>query len=56
MSELDPDRRLALIERVTREGQCVVTTADRDHVPAPGVALKWLAVEDATVRHEAVAA
>ena len=56
MSELDPERRQALIERVTREGQCVVTTADRDHVPAPGVALKWLAVADANVQPEAVAA
>ena len=53
MSELDPDRRGALIERVTRTGQCVVTTADREHVPAASVPTRWVAVSDAQVREEA---
>ncbi len=57
MSELDPERRSALIARVTRVGQCVVTTADRDHVPvADGVPVLPLEVDDASVRPEAVAA
>ncbi len=51
MSELDPDRRSALIARVTRDGQCVVTTADREHVPvADGVPVLVLEVDDASVR------
>lgn len=57
MSELDPTRRRALIERVTREGQCVVTTTDRDHVPAPpGVPLRLLVVNEACVHEEVLAA
>ncbi len=51
--ELDPERRAALIERVTRAGQCVVTTADREHVPAASVPTRWVAVSDAEVREEA---
>lgn len=53
MSELDPERRSALIERVTRAGQCVVTTADREHVPTPSVSTRWVAVSDAQIREEA---
>jgi DNA replication and repair protein RecF len=53
MSELDPGRRAALLERVTGEGQCVVTTADLEHVPVPsGAPVLTLAVEDAGVRVE----
>jgi DNA replication and repair protein RecF len=56
MSELDPARRAALIERVTRDGQCVVTTADRELVPAIDGPTSWVAVGDGVVRGEAVAA
>lgn len=57
MSELDPQRRASLIERVTREGQCVVTTADRDHVPTDcAVPLKLLCVDGAVISEEALAA
>ena len=56
MSELDPVRRTALLERVSAEGQCVVTTADLEHVPVPsGVPVVTLAVEDSRVREEAAA-
>ena len=33
MSELDRDRRGLLVDRVTRAGQCVITTTDLEHVP-----------------------
>ncbi len=57
MSELDPERRAALIERVTLEGQCVVTTADRDHVPVlTQTPLLRLSVDDAVVRRAEVLA
>lgn len=57
MSELDPGRREALIARVTCEGQCVVTTADLEHVPLPdGVPVLALHVIEANVRQEALAA
>jgi DNA replication and repair protein RecF len=38
LSELDPDRRRALVEAISRGGQAVVTTADPDLPEAAGVA------------------
>jgi DNA replication and repair protein RecF len=37
MSELDASRREMLVDRVTREGQTVITTTDLAHVPLEGV-------------------
>ena len=33
MSELDPDRRERLVERLSRGGQTLITAADLDSVP-----------------------
>jgi len=37
MSELDASRRRLLVERVTREGQCVITATEFEHVPVEGL-------------------
>ena len=34
MSELDPDRRERLVERLERGGQALITAADEESVPA----------------------
>jgi DNA replication and repair protein RecF len=53
MSELDPGRRAALLERVAADGQCVVTSADVEHVPVPaGAPALTLAVAGDGVRVE----
>ena len=55
MSELDADRRGALVARITGAGQALVTTTDLAHVPgaeAPDVVR--LRVEGGAVREEAV--
>jgi len=54
MSELDPDRRGALADRLARDGgQSVVTTTDPAHLPeSAGAQATCLAVRDGTVRPE----
>ena len=37
MSELDPDRRERLVERLARGGQALITAADEESVPAPAL-------------------
>jgi DNA replication and repair protein RecF len=55
MSELDRDRRDALIEVLRSRGQSVITTTDIEHVPgASGIGVARLAVSDGRVREEAV--
>jgi len=57
MSELDPDRRQRLAQRIARHGQSVVTTTDLAHVPgaaAPDVTR--VAVAEGTVLQEASSA
>ena len=55
MSELDRDRRDALVEVLRSHGQSVITTTDIDHVPgATDVGVTRLAVCDGRVREEAV--
>jgi DNA replication and repair protein RecF len=56
MSELDRDRREALVEVLCAGGQAVITTTDLEHVP--GVAdleVTSLVVADGSVREGAVA-
>lgn len=36
MSELDAERRALLVERVSLEGQCIITATEFDHVPSAG--------------------
>ena len=57
MSELDRDRRTALVELLAEDGgQALITTTDLDHVPgvfAPGVAR--IAVDDGRIAVELTA-
>jgi DNA replication and repair protein RecF len=57
MSELDGDRRLALVELLrATEGQSVITTTDLEHVPGAGDgSVARLVVSDGHVLQEAVA-
>ncbi|WP_259313335.1 DNA replication/repair protein RecF [Capillimicrobium parvum] len=56
MSELDPDRRERLAERIARHGQSVVTTTDLAHVPgASSGDVTRVAVGEGTVLQEAAA-
>ena len=55
MSELDRERRDALVEVLRSHGQSVITTTDVEHVPtATDAGVTRLAVEDGRVREEAV--
>ena len=55
MSELDRDRRDALVEVLRSHGQSVITTTDIEHVPgAADIGVTRLAVSDGHVREEAV--
>jgi DNA replication and repair protein RecF len=55
MSELDRDRRDALVDLLRSRGQSVITTTDLDHVPgAADAGVTRLAVCDGRVRDEAV--
>ena len=55
MSELDRDRRDALVEVLRSHGQSVITTTDIEHVPgAADIGVTRLAVADGHVREEAV--
>jgi DNA replication and repair protein RecF len=58
MSELDHDRRLALVEWLrTAGGQSVITTTDTEHVPGAGSPdVTRIAVSDGRILQEAVAA
>ncbi len=58
MSELDHDRRLALVEWLrSGGGQAVITTTDLEHVPAAGSReVTRIAVSEGRVLQEAVAA
>ena len=58
MSELDHDRRLALVEWLrSGRGQAVITTTDLEHVPgAASPEVTRIAVSDGRVLQEAVAA
>ncbi len=56
MSELDPDRRERLAERIARHGQAVVTTTDLAHVPgAEDRAVTRVAVADGALAYEVAA-
>jgi DNA replication and repair protein RecF len=55
MSELDRDRRDALIDVLRSRGQAVITTTDIEHVPgATDASVTRLAILDGRVREEAV--
>ncbi len=57
MSELDPDRRGRLAERIARHGQTVITTTDLAFVPgAEGPEVARVAVADGELRPDAAGA
>jgi DNA replication and repair protein RecF len=57
MSELDGQRRAALIELLRAGGQSVITTTDLEHVPGAGAPdVTRLAVSDGRILQEALAA
>jgi DNA replication and repair protein RecF len=59
MSELDPERRERLAQRIARHGQSVVTTTDLAHVPGatePGVARVAVAGDGSVLQEAAGAA
>ena len=57
MSELDPDRRARLAERVARHGQAVITTTDLSFVPgADGPGVTRVAVADGQLTPDATGA
>jgi len=55
MSELDPDRRLRLVERLEKGGQALITAADEESVPRRALEHPvWMAAS--SVEHAAAAA
>jgi len=57
MSELDAERREALVALLTAGGQSVITTTDLDHVPATGaIEVTRVAVSDGVILQEVAAA